>query len=118
MDLFLAAEFLENALLSYGWPHEIDFKMLSALVLPSFPLTLLLLSEKGLRGVPAEAVIPVTPPPIRRLDNLFFIEEPKNVSVPESKWTHCSPQVHVDQEERDHFSCIIRRAEKETLHLN
>ncbi|TWW80213.1 Titin [Takifugu flavidus] len=39
--------------------------------------------EKGLRGVPAEAAIPVIPPPIRRLDNLFFIEEPKNVSVPE-----------------------------------
>lgn len=91
--------------------HMVDH--MKALVLPSLSLTLL--SEKGLRAVPAEAAIPVATPPVKRLDNLFFIEEPKSVSVPESKWTPCSPQVQEALEEQDHFSCI-RPAEKETLH--
>lgn len=40
---------------------------------------------------PGEAAAPAAAPavgaPVKRLDNLFFIEEPKNVSVTESKLT-------------------------------
>lgn len=49
------------------------------------------LSDKGAKAAPGEAAAPAAAPaagaPVKRLDNLFFIEEPKNVSVTESKLT-------------------------------
>lgn len=42
-------------------------------------------SEKGVKAAPSEAAVPATAAPVKRLDNLFFIEEPTNVSVVESK---------------------------------
>lgn len=53
-----------------------------------------LYSEKGLKAAPAEAVVPVISTLVKRLDNLFFIEEPKNISVTESKWPHQRVPVH------------------------
>lgn len=44
-------------------------------------------SDKGTIVAPAEAAAPAAAAPVKRLDNLFFIEEPQNVSVVESKWT-------------------------------
>lgn len=44
-----------------------------------------LFSDKGAKAAPTEAAAPAAAAPVKRLDNLFFIEEPKNVSVTESK---------------------------------
>lgn len=44
-----------------------------------------ILSDKGAKATPAEAAAPSAAAPVKRLDNLFFIEEPQNVSVTESK---------------------------------
>lgn len=68
-------------------------------MLHCFSLTFVLPSEKGFKAVPTEAVIPVVSTPIRGLDKLFFIEQPKNISVIESKLKlslQSSGPVHVD----------------------
>ncbi|XP_078142269.1 titin-like [Centroberyx gerrardi] len=39
--------------------------------------------DKGAKAAPTEAAAPAAAAPVKRLDNLFFIEEPKNVSVSE-----------------------------------
>lgn len=43
-------------------------------------LNLIFFSDKGVKGAAPEAT------PVKKLDNLFFIEEPKNTSVTESKY--------------------------------
>ena len=42
--------------------------------------------DKGTKAVPAEAAAAAGPSPVKHLDNLFFIEEPKSVSVTESEY--------------------------------
>uniref|UniRef100_A0A3Q1F5P8 Ig-like domain-containing protein n=1 Tax=Acanthochromis polyacanthus TaxID=80966 RepID=A0A3Q1F5P8_9TELE len=44
-------------------------------------------ADTGAKTAPTEATAPTAAAPVKRLDNLFFIEEPKNVSVMESKET-------------------------------
>lgn len=41
------------------------------------------LTDAGVKA--AAAAAPAAATPVKRLDNLFFIEEPKNISVTESK---------------------------------
>lgn len=43
----------------------------------------MILSDKGAKPAASEAAAAAAP--VKRLDNLFFIEETKNVSVTESK---------------------------------
>lgn len=45
------------------------------------------LSDTGVK--PATTVTEAVATPVKRLDNLFFIEEPKNISVIESKYLQC-----------------------------
>ena len=42
-------------------------------------------SDKGTKAAPSEAAAAAGTSPTKRLDNLFFIEEPKSVSVAESE---------------------------------
>lgn len=49
-----------------------------------------LFAEKRVKVAPSEVATPAVSSPIKRIDNLFFIEEPQNVSVIESKWTRGS----------------------------
>lgn len=60
-------------------------------VLPPCLLLTFLPLEKEFKVAPAEAMVPVIFTPVRSLDNLFFIEEPKNISVTESKWSQRRP---------------------------
>lgn len=46
-------------------------------------------SDTGIKEAPSEAAPQAAATPVKKLDNLFFIEEPQNISVTESKPIPC-----------------------------